>query len=337
MKRAKLLKPSKKKAKRVSVAEQLLEQPGDFVSSGCTTLDLVMGNGYPIGRVVNIVGDKSTGKTLLAIEAMANFHKRFPDSDIHYLEAESAFDIPYAESLGFPVEAVNVIDNRDTIEDFFEILQDVINREDTDKPSLVIVDSLDALSDRTEKSRKIDENTMGMNKATKLSQMFRRQIKGIGQTNILVLIISQVRDNIGVTFGRKSKRSGGRSLDFYASIVLYLAEKKKRTKEVNKVRRVVGVDVVIKCDKNKIAAPFRECEVPITFGYGMEEFEACVTYLQSVNMFSVLQDLGMPKRMTKTHLRKFSSDPELLEELKQAVRDSWNEVETWFSVDRRKY
>lgn len=334
----KQLKESHRVSSNYSIADQLMDKPEAFFSTGCTVLDLTMGNGIPLSRIVNVVGDKSTGKTLLAIEAMANFNLKYPQGEIIYLEAEAAFDIKYASSIGFPVKSVEVIKDKDTVDDLFELLTKAIQRDDVEKPLLFIVDSLDALSDRAEKDRDIDQGSYGTNKASKLSQMFRRLVKDLAKTNVTMIIVSQVRDNIGVTFGRKTKRSGGRALDFYASIVIYLAEKKKRTKTIRGVKRVVGVDIIAKCDKNKVSAPFRECEFPITFGYGVEDVESGLKYLEFVKDKKALNDLGFTSsKILLKDIQKVQDDSDFKVKLVDSVRKAWFEFENLFAVSRSKY
>ena len=132
----------------------------EFISSGCYLLDCVLGGGWPLGRMSNVIGDSSTGKSLMAIEACANFHHQYPNGKIYYLETESAFDLAYAEALGMPVNSVifpadDLPDN--TVESWFEHLSLVLAELEKNKlPCLYIVDSLDALSDRAEKGRDID-------------------------------------------------------------------------------------------------------------------------------------------------------------------------------------
>ena len=189
-------------------------------STGCTLLNCVLGGGWAYSRVANIIGDKSTGKTLLAIEACANFALENPTGKIVYVEAEAAFDEDYAESLGLPLGRVEFPDGIDTVEDVFE---DLDKRMAEDVRTLYIIDSFDALSDRDEAKRAIDQGSYGQSKQKKTSELFRRMIQRFKRSNVTLLIISQVRDAIGVAFGDKLKRSGGRALDFYATHALWLA------------------------------------------------------------------------------------------------------------------
>src|SRR5678815_1927156 len=155
-----------------------------FVQSGCSVLDCVVGYGWPLGRVVNIVGDRSTGKTLLAIEACANFARDYPKGKIWYREAEAAFDVDYAESVGLPAKRVDFgpegIDTQwDTIEDIFEDLDEVLK---TNTEGLYVIDSLDALSSRAELKRKLEDGTFGLDKQKILAGLFRKYIRRVKKT-----------------------------------------------------------------------------------------------------------------------------------------------------------
>lgn len=209
-----------------------------FIPSGCKMLDLALGGGWARRRIANIVGDSSTGKTLLAIEASANFVMVEPKAKIRYREAEEAFDNNYAAALGFPLEKVDFGDPIETIEDFFEDLQKVA--EAAKGPELYVVDSLDALSDRAEMDRNIDQGSYGSQKAKKLSELFRRSTSLISGKDITLMIISQVRDNIGaMPFQKKHVRSGGKALNFYSSQVAWLTQIKRIDRTVSKDRKSV--------------------------------------------------------------------------------------------------
>lgn len=248
------------------------------IHSGSLLLDCVLGGGWPIGRVVNVVGDRSSGKTLLAIEAAANFAKE--GGDVRYLEAEAAFDEVFAQTLGFPVTAEIVRDIR-TIEGLFVDVQQFIKaRKGVTRPCLYIVDSLDALSDEAEASREITEGSFGAAKAKKLSEFFRRLAVDIDGSGITLMVISQIRDKIGVMFGETKTRSGGRALDFYCSIILWLSELGKIERTVRGMKRAIGINVKARTKKNKVALPFRECEMIIRFGYGIEDQLSNIQFLK---------------------------------------------------------
>ena len=231
----------------------------DLVSSGCQLLDCCLGGGWA-ERVVNLVGDKSTGKTLLACELAANYLRKYPKASVWYREVEAAFDEDYVAALGIPVKRFDRREDCLTVEDVFEELQQLI---ENGLHGLYVIDSLDALSDRAETKRDMNDGTYGAEKAKKLSQLFRRLIQGLAKAKIMVMVVSQVRDKIGVRFGDRHTRTGGRALDFYASQVVYLSQIKRLKRSVKGVDRPVGIEVRAQVKKNKVGPPFRECDFPI--------------------------------------------------------------------------
>jgi recombination protein RecA len=288
----------------------------EFISTGCKPLDLALGGGWAEGRIANIVGDKSTGKSLLCIEAATNFAIKYPKGKIRYRECEAAFDPEYAAALGMPVSRVDFGDPLDTIEDLFEDMEHVLKN--ASGPELYIVDSLDALSDRAELEREMDKGTFGAQKAKNLSQLFRRLVRRLSKKKVTVLIVSQVRSKIGISFGRDTTRSGGRALDFYASQVLFLAKLGTLVKTVQNSKRPTGVRLKGKVDKLKVGGfPFREAEFNIRFGYGIDDLDACRTYLKQGKV---------PYK---------ESDP--IEDLHAMVESHWYKVETSLLPEKKKY
>lgn len=313
-----------------------------FIGTGCRVLDHVFGGGYVLGRMANIVGDKSSGKTLLAIEACANFIRDYPKGHVRYAEAEAAFDKDYAEALGMPVKSVEFAKNIFTVEDFFEDIEKVCKESSKNKPILYVLDSLDALSDRAEKDRKIDEGTYNLTKQKKLGELFRRKIQDIETSNICLIIISQIRDKIGVTFGETKMRAGGKAMDFYASQVVWLSEVQKLKKTIDKVDRVTGIQVRAKCKKNKIGLPFRECDFPLLFGYGVDDLTANVEWLIASNRADRLKELGLSVAGYKIRIHNVrnngGTEMDLLRQaLNKVVDEVWIEIETSFLPKSKKY
>ena len=309
-----------------------------FIHSGATILDRVLGGGWPLARVSNIIGDRSTGKTLLAIEAMANFAKAFPKCKVRFAETEAAFDDEYADALGIPMNRIEKPRHPlNTVEDFHDDFLEYING--VKSGGLYVLDSLDALSDTAELNQAIDKASMGMAKAKKISEMFRRVIRKLEQSNCHLMVISQTRQRINVAFGRQYTRSGGSALDFYASQILYLAHTGEIKHEIKKVKRVVGVNIRVKCTKNKVGLPFRTCDFPILFGYGIEDVCASIDWLLANNQ-SGRTDLTQKElksiRNDAIH-SKLDDIDYIREELSKHISEGWRDVESSFLPQKRKY
>lgn len=304
----------------------------EFVPTGCTLLDCALGGGWALGRIANLVGDRSTAKTALATEAVINFLNKYPDGAAYYRETEAAFDMNYAESMGMPINKVH-FGNEDepilTIEGFAREIEEVINKQiKSEQPAIYVLDSLDALSDEDEMKRDIGEGTYGMAKAKTLSILFRKIVRKLERANVLLLVVSQVRENIGVTFGEKYKRSGGKSLDFYASQITWLAHIKTLDKQINRVTRPYGVIIKAKIKKNKVGPAFREVQFPFIFNYGVDDLQANVDWLKSI---------GSP--CEEGLIAKLSEEEYLptQQRIKEQITNKWNEIESKFAPKRKKY
>ncbi|MDE2426262.1 MAG: hypothetical protein KGO96_10200 [Elusimicrobia bacterium] len=271
------------------------KSPLDFVKSGSPLLDCVLGGGWPLRRISNLVGDESTGKTLIAIEAMANFHRQY-DGLMFYREAESAFDLQYAETLGMPVQHVSFVepDKFMTIEDFYndveECCNECIRRR---RPGIYFCDSLDGLSDveemNTVKKEGFSKGTYGVKKAKDLHKMMRLQCSMIAEANVHLGVISQTKDKINAQFPTKT-RSGGRALNFFASQALWLSQRDKVWITRSKIKRVIGVTVRAQMKKSKIALPYRECDVTIRFGQGIDSMASDLDWLEEVKRLDEVID-----------------------------------------------
>lgn len=310
----------------------------ELFSSGCAVLDCVLGGGYPLSRMVNIWGDKSTGKTLLALEAVANFARTFPNGHIFYNETESAFDRYYAENLGIPMDRVILIDTSETIEDLFEHIYHVVSEIPDDVPALYIVDSIDALSTKQELERGQDGG-VGFNtsKAQLIGQLFRRYSRIFRNKRICSIYISQSRMKINPTFmERKVTKSGGKAIDFFMTQIIYLAQVKVLHKTVQGIKRPYGVLVKAKCDKNKIGPPFRDCEFEIIFSFGIDDIKSSVEFLskcKKIDMKGQSQH-GYLSRFDKLSDVKYAKAREIL---RARVIKVWKDIETGFAPTRRKY
>jgi recombination protein RecA len=341
-----------------------------FISAGAAIIDAMLGGGYACGRVVNIVGDKSAGKTLLAIEATANFHMTMPDGLKRYGESEHAFDVAYASALGMPVDAVEFIEKDTpfrTVQDFERDLKRFCKkvREQKRPGGLYVLDSLDALSDEAELARQDKKDkaaeravrardddddapqkvagTFGADKAKMMSEMFRLLVADLEEANVLLIVVSQLRDKIGAMFGERQTRSGGRALDFYATHIIWLREKAKIKQTMNGIERIIGVDVVARVKKNKVGLPFRQCEYPILFGYGVDDLTANVEWLFEVKRDKLLEEeFGMSKSGYKVriaNMRNKGGDVvrDMRARLREAVLREWQVIEQGFLPKARKY
>lgn len=288
--------------------------------------------------------------TLVAIEACANFKINFPTGKIYYLESEAAFDKDYAKSLGMPTESITFVDDSEdgllkdyTIESWFENLEQVFKEAlEHKEPVLYIVDSLDALSDRAEKGRKIDEGSFGANKPKKIGELFRRLTKDIEHSRLHLMIISQIRDNLSATFGEKYTRTGGKAMDFYASQILWLAHIQQLKKVIKGQTKIIGVQVKVKCKKNKVGLPFRECEYPILFGYGIDDITAMLTYIHGCKEEEKLVILFEGETSLEKQLKIIKAlskeDRKILRvKLENITVSLWQEIEEGFLPKDSKY
>lgn len=309
-----------------------------FISTGSTMLDLAMGGGWCEGRIGNIIGDKSTGKTLQCIEACANFAMKYPKGKIRYRESESAFDDSYAKALGFPVERIDFGEPLRTVEDFFRDTQKIVKGAKTDE--LIVLDSLDALSDDAEIDREVGEGTYGTAKAKMLSEMFRRLVADIEAKRVTLLIVSQVRDNIGA-FGlqRKWTRSGGKALDFYASQVIVLANTGKLVSTFLGQKRATGLKIKASIDKNKVSLPYREALYQIRFGYGLDDAQSMVDFLNETKRLKMVDILPDEVKGYLNYLLEQPRDvmDREMAALKKAVTEVWYEIESKTLTPRSKY
>lgn len=317
-----------------------------FIRSGSAIMDAALGGGWVLGRIANIVGDRSAGKTLLAIEACANFNATYPNGKIRYAESESAFDEKYAEALGMPIDAVDFGHDKPmrTVEDWYNDMVSFLDAREKDKcPGLFILDSFDALSDDAEMGREIDKGSFGAGKAKKSGELFRKLVERIERLNVLLIVVSQIRDKLNVTFGETKTRSGGRALDFYCSHIVWLAEIGKIKKTMQGVDRVIGVNVKVNVKKNKVGLPFRTCEYPIIFGYGIDDLTANVEWLLEVGRDEMLKEaVGMSKAGYKVriaNLRDKGGDEvrEIRAKLNALVKQEWQKIEQGFLPRARKY
>ncbi len=337
-----------KKAVRSKEIKAVIET----VDSGSTLLNLVLGGGYAKGKVINIVGDNSTGKSLLASEFIAAARKQYSKKlKWRYDDAESGYSFNSKELYGFEI-LDDTKENSNTVEDFTTNVQNELAKVKKNELFIYILDSMDSLTSEAElkrdsESRKaakkgetIEKGTYGLEKQKKLGLFFRLNMQTIFEKNMILIIISQVRQNISPGFGPKYYRTGGKALDFYSSQIFWLAEVEK----ILKKKIPIGVNIKAKCTKNKIGKPFRTCYVNLLFDYGVDNIISNINYL-----YDLYTDTGKIKtKKTQDdiiwHSKEFPSVERLIkfiegknqeQELADAVITKWKQLEADVAPNRK--
>lgn len=289
-------------------------EPIDVISSGSIGLNAALGvGGYPRGRIVEIYGPESSGKTTLALHAIAQAQKA--GGVAAFIDAEHAFDRFYAAKLGVDISNL-LISQPDNGEQALDIAEQLIRSSAID---IIVIDSVAALTPKAEIEGDMGENKVGL-QARLMSQALRKLTSAISKTKTTCIFINQLREKIGVMFGNPETTTGGNALKFYASVRLDI----RRASQLKDGDKVIGNQVRVKVVKNKVAPPFRKAEFDIMFGEGISLTGEIVDLgvelgiiKKSGSWFSYGESkLAQGRDATKQCL---ADNPELSEEIEQLI------------------
>lgn len=297
------------------MGDQAVEEV-EVIPSGSLGLDLALGvMGYPKGRIIEIYGPESSGKTTLTLHAIAECQKA--GGIAAFIDAEHAFDRFYAEKLGVDIDNL-IISQPDNGEQALEITESLIRSGAVD---LIVVDSVAALTPKSEIEGDMGDSKMGLH-ARLMSQALRKLTGSISKTQCTVFFINQLRDKIGVVFGNPETTTGGNALKFYASVRIDI----RKSTQIKDGDKVIGNKTKVKIIKNKVAPPFRTAEFDVMYGEGIskvgEILDMAVDFdivKKSGSWFSYGDTkLGQGRDAVKSVIK---DNPELQEELESLIKE----------------
>ncbi|WP_347373747.1 recombinase RecA [Aequorivita sp. Q41] len=290
----------------------------EVIPTGSLGLDVALGvGGYPRGRVIEIYGPESSGKTTLTLHAMAEAQKK--GGIAAFIDAEHAFDRGYAEKLGVDVENL-IISQPDNGEQALEIADNLIRSGAID---IVVIDSVAALTPKSEIEGEMGDSKMGLH-ARLMSQALRKLTGSISKTKCTVIFINQLREKIGVMFGNPETTTGGNALKFYASVRLDI---RRSTQIKDTDSNAMGNKTRVKVVKNKVAPPFKQVEFDIMYGEGISKVGEIIDLgvdfeiVKKAGSWFSYDDtkLGQGRDAVKTLLL---DNPDLMEELEKKIKDA---------------
>jgi len=286
----------------------------ELVSSGALSLDLALGGGYPKGRILEIYGPESSGKTTLTLHAIAEIQRQ--GGTAAFIDAEHALDPAYARKLGVDTDNL-LVSQPDNGEQALEIAETLVRSNAVD---LVVVDSVAALVPQAEIEGEMGDSHMGL-QARLMSQALRKLTGIINKSHTTVIFINQIRMKIGVMFGNPETTTGGNALKFYASVRLDI----RRTGQIKNGEEIIGNRTKVKVVKNKIAPPFRVAEFDIMYNEGISKTGDVLDLAVLHNIVGKSgawfdyadAKIGQGREASKTYLSK---NPEVLAEIEAKVR-----------------
>lgn len=294
----------------------------ETISTGSLTLDSALGaGGLPMGRIVEIFGPESSGKTTLTLEVIAAAQKE--GKTCAFIDAEHALDPVYAKKLGVDIDSL-LVAQPDTGEQALEIVDSLARSGAID---VLVVDSVAALTPKAEIEGEMGDSHMGL-QARMLSQAMRKITGNLKASNCMCIFINQIRMKIGVMFGNPETTTGGNALKFYASVRLDI----RRTGAIKSGDEVIGNETRVKVVKNKIAAPFREANFAIRYGEGIDTASEIIDIGVKEKVIDKTgawygyngSKLGQGKENSRNYLLE---NPELLEEIKEKIKGHKVEID----------
>lgn len=289
----------------------------DTVSSGSLTLDIALGvGGYPKGRIIEIYGPESSGKTTFALEAIAEVQKA--GGKAAFIDAEHALDPVYAKNLGVDINDL-LLSQPDTGEQALEICEALVRSEAI---SIVVIDSVAALVPQAEIEGEMGDSHVGL-QARLMSQALRKLSGTISKTNTIAIFINQLREKVGVLFGNPETTPGGRALKFYSTIRLDV----RRGEQIKNGDNAIGNKTNVKIVKNKVAPPFKTASVEIMYGQGVSREAEILDLASEIGIVDKSgawysyngEKIGQGKENAKQFLR---DNPTIKEEIENKVRES---------------
>ena len=294
----------------------------DVVSSGSLALDIALGvGGYPKGRIIEIYGPESSGKTTFALHAIAEVQKT--GGRAAFIDAEHALDPVYAKKLGVNINEL-LLSQPDTGEQALEICEALVRSE---AMSIIVIDSVAALVPQAEIEGEMGDSHVGL-QARLMSQALRKLSGAINKTNTICIFINQLREKVGVMFGNPETTPGGRALKFYSSIRLDV----RRAEQIKQGTDVIGNKTVVKVVKNKVAPPFKTAEVEIMYGEGVSKEGEIIDIASNLGILEKSgawyayngQKIGQGKENVKVYLKE---NPALRDEIELKIREHYGFVE----------
>ncbi len=287
----------------------------DVISTGSLTVDIATGvGGIPKGRIIEIYGPESSGKTTMTLQIVAACQKQ--GGVAAFIDAEHALDIVYAQKLGVDLSSL-IVSQPDTGEQALEIVDQLVNSGAVD---LIVVDSVAALTPKAEIEGEMGDSHMGL-QARLMSQALRKITGATKKSNCTVVFINQIRMKIGVMFGSPETTTGGNALKFYASVRMDI----RRTGSIKKGEDIIGNETRVKIVKNKVAPPFKEAEFEIMYGEGVSKVGEIIDLGVKHNIVEKSgawyayggQKIGQGKDNTREYLKQ---NPAIADEIEAKVR-----------------